>query len=95
VIVNGVLPALVDIDHDPGDLIDLAGVPKTQLSTLRAAGQWWSTRYSRQREELARLAEALPLPQIELPYLFGPGIKSAESIELSDELIRGVTHLDG
>jgi anion-transporting ArsA/GET3 family ATPase len=71
VIVNGVLPTLVDIDRDPGDLIDLEGVPKAQLSTLRAAGQWWSTRYARQRDELARLAEALPLPQIELPYLFG------------------------
>ena len=95
VIVNGVLPALADIDRDPSDLIDTAGVPKPQLSTLRAAGRWWSTRYARQREELERLAEALPLPQIELPHLFCPAIGTAQSIELSDALVEGVSHLDG
>jgi len=56
IIVNGVLPALADMDRDPIDLIDAASVPKSQLSTLRAAGRWWSTRYARQREELERLA---------------------------------------
>jgi anion-transporting ArsA/GET3 family ATPase len=95
VIVNGVLPVLVDIDRDPADLIDATAVPKAQLSTLRAAGRWWATRCDRQREELERLADALPLPQIELPYLFGPTIGAAESIALSDALIRGVSHLDG
>ena len=95
VIVNGVLPPLDDIGRDPADLMDTAGVPKAQLSTLRAAGQWWATRCARQREELERLAEALPLPQIELPHLFGPTIGSAESIELSEALIRGVSDLDG
>ena len=95
VIVNGVLPALADIDRDPADLLDAADVPKAQLSTLRVAGQWWSTRYARQREELERLADALPLPQIELPQLFGPTIGAAESVELSNALIRGVAQLDG
>jgi anion-transporting ArsA/GET3 family ATPase len=94
VIVNAVLPPLADIDRDPAELIDTA-VPQVQLASLRAAGQWWSTRYARQREELERLAEALPLPQIELPQLFGPTIGVNESIELSDALIRGVTQLDG
>ena len=95
VIVNGVLPALAGIDRDPSELIDATSVPKSQLSTLRAAGQWWSKRYARQREELERLAEALPLPQIELPYLFGPTIGAAQSIELSDALVEGVNLLDG
>ena len=100
VIVNGVLPALAGIDRDPTELIDTAlfdatDVPKAQLSSLRAAGRWWSTRYARQREELARLADALPLPQIELPQLFGPTIGAAESVELSDALVRGVSQLDG
>ena len=92
--VNGVLPSLADIDCDPADLIDGA-VPKAQLETLRAAGKWWSTRYERQRSELARLAEALPLAQIELPHVFGPTIGSRESIELSDALLRGVSQLAG
>jgi anion-transporting ArsA/GET3 family ATPase len=95
VIVNGVLPVLADIDRDPADLIDATTVPKAQLSTLRAAGKWWSTRCDRQREELDRLAEALPLPQIQLPYLFGTTIGGAESVELSDALIRGVSQLVG
>ncbi|HUP72822.1 MAG TPA: ArsA-related P-loop ATPase [Acidimicrobiales bacterium] len=95
VVVNGVLPALADIERDPADLIDAAIVPKAQLSTLREAGRWWATRYARQREELARLAEALPLPQIELPQLFGPTIGSAESVVLTDALVRGVNDLDG
>jgi hypothetical protein len=89
-----VLPALADINRDPSELID-AAVPNAQLETLRAAGKWWSTRYERQRSELARLAEALPLPQIELPHVFGPTIGSRESIELSDALLRGVSRLAG
>ncbi|MEO8694707.1 MAG: ArsA-related P-loop ATPase [Acidimicrobiales bacterium] len=94
VIVNSVLPALAGIDRDPAELL-AAALPDAQLSSLRAAGQWWSTRYARQREELERLAEALPLPQIELPQLFSPTIGVEESIQLSDALIRGVTQLDG
>ena len=95
VVVNGVLPSLADIDRDPCELIDAANVPHAQLDTLRAAGKWWSTRYERQRAELARLAEALPLPQIELPHVFGPTIGSRESIDLSDALLRGVNRLAG
>jgi hypothetical protein len=95
VIVNGVLPSLDEIDRDPGELIDAGQIPAAQLSTLRAAGRWWSTRYARQREQLARLSEALPLPQIELPHVFGPSIGSRESIALADALARGVTQLAG
>ena len=95
VIVNGVLPALADIDREPSDLADTAGVPQSQLSTLRAAGEWWATRYARQRKELDRLSEALPLPQIELPHLFCPAIGPAQSIELADALVEGVRRLDG
>ena len=95
IIVNGVLPALAEMDRDPIDLIDAASVPASQLTTLRAAGRWWSTRYARQREELERLAEALPLPQIELPHLFTPTIGPAESIALSAALVEGVSRLDG
>jgi anion-transporting ArsA/GET3 family ATPase len=95
VIVNGVLPAFEDIGRDPSELMDVDHVPAAQLATLRAAGRWWCTRYARQREQLARLAEALPLPQIELPHVFGPTIGSRESIALSDALIRGVSALAG
>ena len=41
IIVNGVLPALAEMDRDPIDLIDAASVPASQLTTLRAAGRWW------------------------------------------------------
>jgi hypothetical protein len=95
VIVNGVLPAFEDIGRDPSELMDVDHVPAAQLATLRAAGRWWCTRYARQREQLARLAEALPLPQIQLPHVFGPTIGSRESIALSDALIRGVSALAG
>jgi hypothetical protein len=95
VIVNGVLPSLTDIDRDPAELINVSHVPPAQLSTLRSAGRWWTTRYERQRAEIARLAEALPLPQIELPHIFGPTIGSRESIELSESLVRGVNRLAG
>jgi anion-transporting ArsA/GET3 family ATPase len=95
VVVNGVLPALDEIDRDPRELIDASAAPAAQLDTLRAAGRWWSTRYTRQREQLDRLAEALPLPQIELPNVFGPSIGSRESIALADSLLRGVSQLAG
>jgi len=95
VIVNSVLPELVGIDRQPGDLVDLTGVPNSQRTSLRAAGEWWATRYDRQRKELDRLAEALPLPQIALPHLFCPAITTAQSIQLADALVAGVGRLDG
>jgi anion-transporting ArsA/GET3 family ATPase len=95
VIVNSVLPELADIDREPDDLADLTGVPNSQRTTLRAAGEWWATRYERQRKELDRLAEALPLPQIELPHLFCPAIATAQSVQLADALVAGVRRLDG
>jgi hypothetical protein len=39
-----------------------------------------------QREQVARLADALPLPQLHLPFLFTPEVGPAELERLVDAL---------
>ena len=52
-------------------------------------------RMALQAEQVARLAEALPLPQLRLPYLFDAELGPAELDLLADALLAGVEALDG
>jgi anion-transporting ArsA/GET3 family ATPase len=62
VVVNGLYPALEGLDVDPG------GEP--DADALRAAAAFRRARTAQQEEQVARLAEQLPLPQWHLPFLF-------------------------
>ena len=62
VVVNGLYPPLDGLDVDPGSGPD--------AEALRAAAAFRRARTAQQEEQLARLSERLPLPQLHLPFLF-------------------------
>ncbi|HWG74109.1 MAG TPA: hypothetical protein VG184_08650 [Acidimicrobiales bacterium] len=78
VVVNGLYPTL-ELDEDPAAVAEAAGVRLTreEIEGLRRAATFRRRRQELQAEQVRRLAEALPLPQLHLPYLFttefGPG----------------------
>ena len=73
VIINGVAPRLDGLDTDPRatlDALEPTGatvLDEDLLDALAAAGRFRTAWESRQREQLDRLAEQLPLPRIALP----------------------------
>ena len=73
VVVNGLYPELAGLDRDPDEAAADAGrAPATRARPRRCAPPRTFRRHriALQREQLERLAELLPLPQLRLPYLF-------------------------
>ncbi|MHB1447202.1 MAG: hypothetical protein ACYCZV_16340, partial [Acidimicrobiales bacterium] len=60
---------------------------------LAEAGRFRHARQELQATQMARLAGALPLPQIRLPYLFSTDLGRAEVDQLADALAAGVKAL--
>jgi anion-transporting ArsA/GET3 family ATPase len=93
VVVNGLYPHL-DVDIDPAVAAEAAGVRLTssELDALRGAAEFRHVRQQLQEEQVRRLAEALPLPQLHLPYMFTPEIGPLEldllASTLAEEIIR-------
>jgi len=76
VVVNGVLPAVPGLDSA------IAGAGTTGPAV--EAAEFRRARLALQHEQIARLADALPLPQIHLPQLFTSAIGLAELELLAD-----------
>jgi anion-transporting ArsA/GET3 family ATPase len=93
VVVNGRVPPIDDLRAEPvlSDDLDDADA---DVATLVAAARIRLDLEARQREQQARLAELLPLPQITLPFLFTAGIGPAEIDTLADAFAAGVDALD-
>ena len=90
IVVNGVYPVLDGLDAEPpGD----GGLTEGQRAALRDAAAFRRSRQELQAEQLRRLAEALPLPQLRLPFLFTPEVGPAELDVLATELARQVEAL--
>ena len=72
VVVNGIYPTLEGLDRDPAALAAEAGIDllDDEADEFAAAAQFRHIRAGLQQEQVTRLADALPLPQIHLPYLF-------------------------
>jgi anion-transporting ArsA/GET3 family ATPase len=93
VVVNGLYPPL-ELDVDPAEAADNAGVRLTppELDALGRAARFRRERQRLQQEQVQRLAEALPLPQLHLPFLFtteiGPTQIDLLAIALADEIRR-------
>ena len=64
VVVNGVYPDLPGLDAAPAE--------GPEAAALDAAAEFRRQRRAQQDEQVARLASALPLPQLHLPFLFRP-----------------------
>lgn len=95
VVVNGVFPSLPGLVVDPAEAASSAGVVllEGEADTLRAAAEFRLSREALQRVQLDRMAEALPLPQLELPYLFSPELGREELDLLATELLTAIENL--
>jgi len=60
---------------------------------LAEAGRFRHARQELQAAQMARLAEALPLPQLHLPYLFSTDLGRAEVDQLAADLAAGIEAL--
>ncbi len=96
VVVNGLYPVLEGLDADPEDsaaALDLALRPG-EAEALRAAAAFRTRRQALQAEQVARLADALPLPQLHLPALFDATMGPAQVEHLTDALAASVAALE-
>ncbi len=88
-VVNGVYPTL---ELDVGAIVR-EGLDGSDADALRAAAEFRLHRQALQAAQLARLNEALPLPQVALPQLFTSAIGQAEVRGLAHAMAEGVAHL--
>ena len=89
VVVNGLYPRLEGLDAEvPAD-----GLSAGQVEALREAADFRRRRQQLQAEQVRRLDEALPLPQLRLPFLFTPEVGPVELEVLAAELAAQVGSL--
>jgi anion-transporting ArsA/GET3 family ATPase len=97
VVVNGLVPEIdgleVAVPVAAGQAgVDLAG---EEASALEAAAAFRAERRALQAEQLARLDEALPLPQLHLPHLPATELGGAELDLLATALTAAIEGLPG
>jgi hypothetical protein len=95
VIVNGIYPHLDHLEVDPVQAAALAGVAlgPGEAEALGAAAEFRRRREEVQAEQVRRLEEGLPLPQLWLPNLFTTEIGLGEIDQLADALAAGLERL--
>jgi anion-transporting ArsA/GET3 family ATPase len=95
VIVNGIYPRHDGLETDPDEAAAAAGVTlgPGEADVLRAAAEFRRRREEVQAEQVNRLADGLPLPQLWLPHLFTTEIGLPEIDQLADALADGLEHL--
>jgi anion-transporting ArsA/GET3 family ATPase len=95
VVVNGLYPELPGLDADPVDAAEAAGASlrEGEAHALAAAASFRRERMALQAEQTERLAEALPLPQLALPYLFDAEIGPEQLGQLADAVRTGIEAL--
>jgi hypothetical protein len=95
VIVNGIYPHLDHLEADPVEAAAVAGVTlgAGEAEALGAAAEFRRRREEVQAEQVRRLEEALPLPQLWLPNLFTTEIGLGEIDQLADALAAGLEGL--
>lgn len=95
VVVNALYPVLGGLDADPSAAAAEAGVAldPDQALTLAAAAEFRARRQDLQQAQVARLAAALPLPQLHLPSLFTVDLVPADIDRLATALAAGIERL--
>ena len=96
VVVNGLYTELSGLDADPAEAAAAAGValrPGEAKALAEAAG-FRRERMALQREQVARLSEKLPLPQLHLPFLFTTEIGPTELDVLARSVLEGIGALE-
>jgi len=99
VVINGCFaPLPVAVSADRAAIADDARacdrfVSQREAADLAEAAAFLEERQGLQHEQIQRLRERLPLPQIELPFVFNPDITRTQLDTLADAFRRGVEQL--
>ena len=96
VVVNGLYPVVEGLDVDPVEAAEAADVSLRpgEADALRAAARFRRARQRLQDDQVGRLSDALPLPQLHLPTLFTPELGLAEIDILAGALAESVGALE-
>ena len=97
IVVNGVVPEIAGLEVDPAGAAERAGVSLRpgEADARAAAAAFRRGRMALQAEQIGRLEERLPLPQLRLPFLFTTDIGPADLDVLAGALLDGVDALAG
>jgi len=68
-------------------------VSEREAEDLAHAAAFLDERHALQHEQIQRLRDRLPLPQIELPFVFNPDITHTQLDTLADAFARGIDRL--
>lgn len=95
VVVNSLYPAVAGLETSPQAAAEAAGVAlhPGEAEALAAAARFRRQRMALQAEQVARLAEILPLPQLHLPYVFDTDLGPEHVDVLADAVAAGVGRL--
>jgi anion-transporting ArsA/GET3 family ATPase len=99
VIVNGCFtPLPVGVSTDAAAILGDARasdrfVSAREADDLAHAAAFLEERHALQQQQIERLRERLPLPQIQLPFVFDPDITRSQLDLLADSFRRGIEHL--
>lgn len=96
VIVNGVYPELEGLRIDPVQAAKEAEATlrKGEAEQMREVAEFRLNRRALQVEQITRLAKTLPLPQVQLPYLFDCDIESEDLEVLAEHLEEGIRNTE-
>lgn len=96
VVVNGLYPPAHGLDTSAIAAAAAAGTELTEgeADALDAAADFRRHRVALQTDQLRRLSERLPLPQLHLPFLFTADLDPEDLYGLAHRLIAGVRELD-
>ncbi len=95
VVVNGLYPEIDGLDQDPVAAAAVAGAALRtgEAEALAHAAAFRSHRMALQSEQVGRLGEMLPLPQLSLPFLFDADLGPPELDVLAQVLLAGIEGL--
>jgi hypothetical protein len=96
VVVNGLYPVRTGLDIDPAaaaEALDF-GLRAGEADALRAAAEFRMRRQALQAAQVARLADALALPQLRLPALFDVAMGLPQIDRLADALTTEIEALE-
>lgn len=95
IVVNGVYADSFGLEALPAAAAEAAGTTLRpgEAEGLQAAADFHRRRYELQREQIDRLGDQLPLPQLRIPFLFTAAIGPAEVDLLARSLLDDITAL--
>ena len=92
VVVNGLYPELAGLATDPVEAARTVGAALRtgEADALAHAAAFRRRRMELQTQQVARLADILPLPQLALPFLFDADLGPADVDLLATDLLAGI-----